>query len=186
MKKIILIVCSSFIMAFAGKCGLYRDDFAKLALLSGNVAESLYPMGTLCFLEPLDSIMNFKEFPWEKVRKNAAADGKEFPTERGGQLLYDMLQASEIVVEEIIRSGKFSPSYRHGQVIGCYLTDEMLKAIGSETWGNFRANFVVNLGYDFFSDNFIFVFLDKRTCKAWGSRQVTKEDLKKNRKNRPF
>ena len=104
MKKILLIICSLFITIFAGeKCDTYKEIYSALALFSGD-KESLYPMGTLCYLEGIDEQINFKEFTWEEVRKKAAAQGKEFPTARGGQLLYDMLQASEIVVKEIADS----------------------------------------------------------------------------------
>ena len=171
MKKILLFICTIYAMSFTeGKCDAYTENFSaqflvQVAQRSDMSRDALYPMLYFCFWESFKNSLD-PNFDWEKARKKMEG----LPTDKG-VLLYDNIhQANEKIIQEFIRSGEMTVSGIHP----CLLTDYMLENLGTFLWNKIKKE-VRKGGVS--NDAVKFVFLDKKICKDWGSRKITKKDF---------
>ena len=171
MKKILLFICTIYAMCLAeGKCDAYAEKFSaqllvQVAQRSDMSRDALYPMLYFCFWESFKNSLD-PNFDWEKARKKMEG----LPTDKG-VLLYDNIhQANEKIIQEFIRSGEMTVSGIHP----CLLTDYMLENLGTFLWNKIKKE-VRKGGVS--NDAVKFVFLDKKICKDWGSRKITKKDF---------
>ena len=88
-----------------------------------------------------------------------------FASTTGGELANN-----EKIIQEFIRSGEMTVSGIHP----CLLTDYMLENLGTFLWNKIKKE-VRRGGVS--NDAVKFVFLDKKICKDWGSRKITKKDF---------
>ncbi len=181
MKKILFVLTVLMLSAvgFAGeKCDAYQKAFTAQLLLQtmqGNEQSptSMYPMLYICFWEGFSGKLDPHYSKWsdEQFKKVREDEELGFPSKKGFKLYEDIFDGNLKVVESFIRSGEFSAT----GVIPCLLSDDMRDEMGSYIWNAFK-NSAVKEGVS--REMFRFVFLDRKVCKAWGSRKVTKDDLR--------